>query len=137
MAGTVGILNATDINIYIGGVKIANCENGTVKISREMRDCFTKDSGGWEDAKPGKGKWEMSGTSKFAFDATFGASDLLTAQISGTALAIAFKTGVTGDWGLSGTAYVDDFDMAGGAEESMVYNFHFYGVQQIRKYTLA
>lgn len=133
---TTGLVNATDINIYIGAVKIANAENGTVKISREMRDCFTKDSGGWDDARPGKGKWEMSGTSKFAFDAGYGMADLLVAQISGTALAISFSTNVTGDFRLSGTCYVDDIDLGGGAEETAVFNYHFYGIHPIQKSTV-
>ena len=129
-------VNATDILIYIDGVKIGAAETGEFSFKRDTRDAFSKDSAGWDEVEYGKKSWEMSGTSKFRFDEpNTGPDDLLVAMISGTKVAIKFSTEAAGDWKVSGTAIVDDFKFGGGAEETATYQYHFKGTGAFAKLT--
>jgi hypothetical protein len=134
--GTLLTVNATDIGIYVGGVKIGAAESGDFSFKRETRDAFSKDSAGWDESEYGKKSWEISGTSKFRFDEpNYGADDVFEAMLSGTKVAIKFSTEVSGDWKLSGVALVDDFKLGGGPEETATYQYHFKGTGPVHKLT--
>jgi len=135
MATTLTV-NATDIGIYIGGVKIGAAETGDFSFKVESRDAFSKDSAGWDDSEPGKKSWDLSGTSKFRFDEpNYDAGDVVEAMISGTKVAVKFSTEVTGDWKISGTAYFVDFKLGGGAEETATYQYSLKGKGAFAKLT--
>lgn len=134
--GTPLTVNATDICIYIGGIKIGAAETGEFSFKRDTRDAFSKDSAGWDESEPGKKSWEISGTSKFSFaDPNYDAGDILEAQISGTKVAVKFSTEVTGEWKISGLALIDDFKLGGGAEETATYQYHLKGTGIFHKLT--
>ena len=134
--GTLLTVNATDIHIYVDGVKIGAAETGEFSFKRDTRDAFSKDSAGWDEVEYGKKSWELSGTSKFRFDEpNAGADDILLAMISGTKVAVKFSTEVSGDWKISGTGLIDDFKFGGGAEETTTFQYHIKGTGAFAKLT--
>lgn len=136
MATTLTV-NASDINIYIGGVKVGAAENGEFTFQRATRDAFSKDSGIWDEKEYGKANWGIGGTSKFRFDeSNYGADDMVIAMISGTKVGITFSTEESGDWKLSGTALVTQFKLGGNAMETMTHQYQFDGTGEIAKLTI-
>lgn len=134
--GTLLTVNATDIGIYIGGVKIGSAESGDFSFKRDTRDAFSKDSAGWDETEPGKKSWDISGNCKFRFDsALYDAGDIVECMISGTKVAVKFSTEVTGDWKISGTAQFVDFKLSGGAEETATFSYSLKGIGAFAKLT--
>lgn len=125
---TTGVINATDINFYFNGTKLASAENGDISVTREMRDAFSKDSGDYDEVAAGKISWNGSGSCKFRFDETnFGPRDVLTVLLSGVDVTVTFSTETAGDFRLSGSGKFTEFKNGGNAAESMVYNWSMKG----------
>ena len=128
MAQTPGVINATDINFYFNGTKLASAEGGDVTVSREMRDAFSKDSGDYDEVAAGKITWNAGSSCKFRFDDTnFNAKDVLNVLLSGVDVTVTFSTEAAGDWKLSGSGKFTEFKNGGNAAESMVYNWSMKG----------
>jgi len=133
---TAGIVNATLIGIYVGTSKIAMATSGSLSINQALRTSINKDDGGWEKSFGGARSWNMSGDSEFAFDSTYGPSQLADAIIAGTKLTLKFSTEVVGDIKFSGEAYIETFEISGGAEENATYSYSFKGTGAITKATV-
>jgi predicted secreted protein len=126
MAST-GVINGTLLAIYVGAVKIDVQKSCTVSMSHDVRTYINKDSAGWENAAAGKKSWEMSGEADFKIDATYGLSQLFTAYVSGTEVALKFQTAVSGDGYLYGNAQVSKLDWSAGTEETGTMSYAFKG----------
>jgi predicted secreted protein len=130
---TLGIVNATLIGIYVGTTKIANCKSGSLSLSQSFRTSTNKDDLGWEKNLPGARSWSISGDAEFAFDAAYGAEDLVTAINDRTELTLKFSTEVATDMRFTGAAYCESFELSGGAEENASYSFGFKGTGALTK----
>jgi len=138
---TLGIVNATNIKIYVITSPgpppkldaIANATSGTASITQGLRTSVNKDDGGWEKSLPGARSWSMSGDSEFAFDAAYGLAELEATVQARTPLLLRFATEESGDIHFSGTGYLESIELSGGAEENATYSYSFKGTGLLKK----
>jgi len=122
MAMTTGIINGTDVGLYIGTSLIANSKTCSISISHSPRRSHNKDTNGYEVGRPGALSWTINNDGEFAFDAAYGADDLIDAILARTKLTIKMSTEAVGDWKLSGDIYLDSFEMSAGSEEDATFS---------------
>jgi TP901-1 family phage major tail protein len=127
MATTAGVINATDIGIYVGATKIANITSGSLSLTHGTREITTNDSAGWEGTAPGKRGWEISGDSLFTFDAAFTFDDLFAIFIARTLVTLKQSTENAGDKKYTGTAYLTALSCTGSTEDNETYSYTFKG----------
>ena len=74
MAQTTGIINSSNIRVFIGTtgaeVVVDNVTECSISMSTDMRDITTKTSGGWRELLPGLKSASLSLSGLFAEDAT-------------------------------------------------------------------
>ena len=137
MAATTGIINGTDLRIYLnlgsGLTAVAYATNCTLDLSRDLRESVTKDSTGggqtgWRTIRPGQKSATLSGEGLTAYEADSNTnikpmSDLFAAFDAGTAITWRFTTDNVGDEFLSGSGYLTALNFGAGAEEDVTYGF--------------
>lgn len=133
MAQTAGIINATDIAIYISTSKVAHTTSAELSVSADMIDITTKDSAGWGENMPGKKSWELSGEGKFSFDAGYSPEDLFTAMVNKTKLSVKLKTATSGNDEYAGDCYITSWSVSAGVEDAASFSFAFQGTGAITK----
>lgn len=134
---TTGIINATLFAIYIGGTKVADATSAEISMSMATRDATSKDSNGWTDRKEGLREWSGSGEAFIALDAAYGLSDIYGLINNRTAVTIKYSTEVSGDTYYTGTAYLTEWSLSNGVEESGTYSFSFEGDGALTEGTIA
>jgi hypothetical protein len=138
---TIGIVNATNVKIFIITAvgppptltAIANATSGTVSVNQSLRTSVNKDDGGWEKSHPAARSWSMAGESEFSFDAPYGASELEATIQARTPLLVRYGTTESGDIHYSGTAYLESFELSGGAEENEMFSYSLKGTGLLKK----
>ena len=138
MARTAGVINASDIGIYVDvsgtDTKIATITSATLSLTHSPRVTTNFDSGGWETRAKGKKEWEISGNSLFAFDADYGFAELYALYNNGTQVKLKWKT-ENGDFSdndvYTGLAYISQLSATGSTEENETYSFSFAGTGEI------
>jgi len=134
---TTGIVNGTAIGVYVGSTKVAHATDGSISINMATRDATTKDSGGWTDRLEGVRSWSITCNALFAYDATYGLSDLFSALNNRSTVTVKFSTEVTGDKAYSGTAYVTSIEANAGTEENATYSVTFEGTGALSETTIV
>jgi len=137
MAQTAGIVNGTDFGLYIGVSKIANAKTGSISVTHSPRSSVNKDTGGWELARPGSLKWTVSQDTEFAFDAAYGAEDLIEAILACTKLTVKFSTENIGDFRLTGDIYLTDFSLSADAEADTTFSISGTAASALTKEIIA
>lgn len=126
-----GIINATNIAIYVGTVKIANAKSATVSLSMDQIDISTKDSAGWNVKSPGQRSWSMSGDGLVAFDTAsasyYTANDINNALINRTLIVAKFTTNATGDYEYTGSGYFGSVETSAGVEDAVGMSYTIEG----------
>jgi len=119
---TTGTVLAKNFALYAGGTPvIVTCQtNISLAISTNMFSAACKDSGAWDAQLPGLKSWTCNLEGNFAYDATYGYSQLFAAQTGGTPVAVVAQTGVTGDKKYSGSAYVSNLQMDSSGNDAPV-----------------
>jgi predicted secreted protein len=120
--------------VYAGGTKIAYATSASISMNHNLRDTSTKDSGGWRDQLEGQRDWEVSVEGMLIFTAAGGAitgetmDELYTAYIySRDVFTLTFNTGVTGDIGWSGQAFMTSLSADTPNEDSSTWSASFSG----------
>lgn len=111
---TAGWINGNNLRIEIGGKPIFGAKTCKISLSREFLDILNKDTANFKDRLPDGIEWSASCDSdvQFATNATKTLmKDILDAFLAGTSVSLTFTTKVTGDWVLSGSAFIDKFDL--------------------------
>lgn len=119
---TTGIINGTDVGLYIGANKIANSKSCSISVTHSPRRSHNKDTSGWEVGRPGALSFSINQDGEFAFDAAYGAEDLVEAILARTKLTIKCSTEDSGDWRLTGDVYLDSFEWNAGSEEDSTFS---------------
>jgi hypothetical protein len=135
MAQTTGIINGTDLKVFIEGLPVAHSTSCELSLTHSPRESTTKDSGGDTARLPGKRDWSLSCDSLYAEvyddEEKTGFLELVAAIKAGTKLALEFKTDVVGDQIYSGNAYLTDLNINAGTEENASYTASFAGTGAI------
>ena len=133
MAQTEGIINSSNIRVFLGTVNdsevvldhITEC---SISVSTDMRDITTKTSGGWRTLLPGLKSASLSVSGLFAEDATNGYNELATHQLSGTKVFVLYTNvdgsgaANTGDEQFNFEGYITSLEQTAGVEDNVGYS---------------
>ena len=133
MSGTVGIVDATNIKISVGGDKIATITSGTMTLTAGVRDQTNNDGDGWESSDYGNLSATIDGDSFFAFDASYGFEDLFTSMTTKQKIAVEWNAGTTGDQKFSGSFVITNLSKTGSTGEDLKYSYSFKNAGPITK----
>ena len=125
---TSGIVNGTDLRIYMGGVAIGHATTCSLDMTRETRETLTKDApgGGWATAEVGRKSATLSTDGMFSYDTTNKKfSDLFTAFDNGTLLLLRFTTDETSDTYWEGSGYITSLNLSAPVEDNTTYSATF------------
>jgi len=125
---TSGIVNGTDLRIYMGGVAIGHATTCSLDMTRETRETLTKDApgGGWGTAEVGRKSATLSTDGMFSYDTTNKKfSDLFTAFDNGTLLLLRFTTDETSDTYWEGSGYITSLNLSAPVEDNTTYSATF------------
>jgi|TARA_Y100000310_G_scaffold169451_1_gene169493 predicted secreted protein len=123
----MAITNATDIAIYIGGVKVACATSAEVNQEMSVRDATCKDSQGNSESLEGLKSWDMSGEGFVDPSATYGYDELVGVMNARTQVSVRWTSATSGVSYQQGTAYVTSLGASAGVEESATFSFSLTG----------
>tara|TARA_R110002167_G_scaffold366154_1_gene593297 strand:- start:18281 stop:18682 length:402 start_codon:yes stop_codon:yes gene_type:complete len=122
---TTGIINGTDLLVYVGGAAITHSTSASISFSMETRDASTKDSDGYREILEGQRSWTIEAEGMTALDAVEGFEQLYTAWLNRTVLTVKFGTGDVADQFYQGTGYCTSLSMDSGVEDSSTFSASF------------
>ena len=126
MAQTTGIMNGTDMLMYIGGTKVAHLTTTSDSVTMDTRDALTKDSLGHKDKLEGAFDASFTFDAKYAENAFYGYNDLIALLLARTQVTVKHYTTNTGDTQLQVTAgYVTNLDRSFAVEDSATFSATF------------
>ncbi len=136
MAAPTGVLNGTEIKIYVAGTLVAYATTGSININHSLREITSKDSGAWKEQMEGLRDWSIDLEGMYAWTAPVtgaaitNADDLFASYIN-TRTSFTITWGSTdaeaGDTKYEGTAYLGSVSMTGATEDSATYSASFSG----------
>lgn len=122
---TTGIINGTDLLVYVGGTAITHSTSASISFSMETRDASTKDSAGYREILEGQRSFTIEAEAMTALDAAQGFEELFAAWVARTALTIKFGTADAADQFYQGTGYCTSLSMDSGVEDSSTFSASF------------
>ena len=128
---TTGIINGTDLLVYVGGTAITHSTSASISFSMETRDASTKDSDGYREILEGQRSFTIEAEAMTALDATEGFEELFAAWVARTALTIKFGTSDSDDQFYQGTGYCTSLSMDSGVEDSSTFSASFEMTGQV------
>jgi len=139
MAAPTGVLNGTEIKIYVAGTLVAYATTGSININHSLREITSKDSGAWKEQMEGLRDWSIDLEGMYAWTDPAGGSitnadDLYLSYIDNrTSFTITWGStdAEAGDTKYSGTAYLTTVSMSGATEDSATYSASFSGTGAI------
>lgn len=124
MAST-GVINGTDLRIYIGGEAVGYATSCTLDMSADTRDTIHKDSPGtgWAQSAIGTKSGSVSFDGFINEDsASAKVSDLFTYFDDETLIGCAFKTATSGDTRYDFSGYITSLSQTGPVEENSTFS---------------
>jgi len=136
----MGLVNGTDLRIYVGTKKIANETTCSIDLTTAMIETSSKDSGAWMTQIPGRKSWSITATLQLDYadgGANYTYNELLTAWLDQTALTVTFKTASVGDTTLTGTAYLASKPVSSSDMEIVTCDITLQGSGALTKNTVS
>ena len=124
---TTGPINGTLYKITVAGTEIDSLTSNSVSFSTETRDVTTKDSGGNREILATVRSASFSAEGIVALDDTYAVEQLSTAERAGTAVAVVFTTGVTGDVQWSQSAIITSLEIDAPMEDNVTFSISMEG----------
>lgn len=107
----MAILTSNLVTLSIGG-EVASCPTSmSLKLSTELKDTQCSASNGWKRSAVGNKSWEMSLNMIYTDDGALTPSDIVTAWLAGTTVAVVFA--VDGGISYEGDGYITNVDING------------------------
>jgi len=122
----MGIYNANNLRVYVGGTLVANNTTCSVEITSEEVQQNTKDAGGWVAARTTRKR--VTVTAEHLFDeADNGIDTVITSQLADTPVTILIgeDTPTLGEISLSGQFLIGNTSIGGGVDEDATAGFTF------------
>lgn len=107
---TAGTFQGHIMGIYIGATRIAATTGVQFSLGTAMVEIHNADTGDANVVQPSRRNASASGSGHFAFDAAYGAKDLIAAWKAGTKLTVLISTASSGDATYSFDGYIEKFD---------------------------
>jgi predicted secreted protein len=109
---TAGNFDGRLLRLKIDGYTVACAKSCSLNITRDLLDASCKSStGGAKEHITGQYGWSVDVSALMDFSSTIGVTDLGTAIINATQVAIDFTTGVSGDTHWTGNADPSDLSI--------------------------
>lgn len=130
MAST-GVINGTNLRLYIGSTPIAYATSCTLSFSRELRETIHKDNpgSGWAESEPGQKSGTLTVEALYNEDGTTNNYEtprtLFDALDDGTELSCTVETGVSGDNIYTFSAFCTEYEVTAAVEENATYSASF------------
>ena len=118
---TNGIINASLIQVRIGGEAVAECTNVDTNLTAAEVDQTSKSSAGWKARRPGLLSGTVSIQGNLRFDtgsSEQGIADLYAAFNARTTVALKVGTSVSGDKTVDGNAHITSLNISSGTEDN-------------------
>lgn len=128
---TTGIINGTDLLVYVGGTAITHSTSASISFSMETRDASTKDSAGYREILEGQRSWTIESEGMTALDAAEGFEELYAAWVARTVLLIKFATDDGTDQFYQGNGYCTSLSVDSGVEDSSTFSASFEMTGQV------
>jgi predicted secreted protein len=124
---TTGIVNGTDLVVFVGGAAITHSTSASISFSMETRDASTKSSAGYRYILEGQRSWTIEAEGMTALDAAEGYEELYAAWAARSILTVKFGTdnGETGDQFYEGTGYCTSLSVDSGVEDTSTFSASF------------
>lgn len=122
---TTGIINGTDLLVFVGGTAITHSTSASISFSMETRDASTKDSAGYREILEGQRSYTIECEGMTALDAANGFEELFAAWVARTVLTVKFGTSDASDQFYQGTGYLTSLSMDSGVEDSSTFSASF------------
>ncbi len=125
---STGVINGTNLRVYVGTDAIAYATNCTLSLSAELRETIHKDNpgAGWRGIEVGRKSGTVTVEALYAEDgSTETPFDLFTAFDDKTELTMMLSTEVSGDTRWSFSAYCTALEVNGPVEENSSYSATF------------
>ncbi len=130
---TTGVINGTDLILYVDGVAIGGSQSHDLTLDRDLPDASTKDSAGWAENIGGQKSWSIDCSGLVMFDAAFGFEELFDLFESGELVTLVFGTQISGDVQFDGGARLSSLSESAGNEDSTSFSVSFTGSGPITK----
>lgn len=127
MAATVGILNGTDVLVYIGANPLMHATDCSFQLSHGLRDASTKLSAGWKTSLSGQRSWTMGSNGFVALDANYNLAYLTNLIVNRTLVTLNFKTANSGDYYYQGTGWLTSVQATAPNNANTTYSASFEG----------
>lgn len=130
MAHTVGVINATQISLYVFDTtwkKVAHATDGEISFTTDNRDITSKDSSGFRQIADGLKSWSISSNHFLAWDAAYGFTDIYADWAAGSSFSVKFGSVVTDDHNYEGTVRIESMSMGGGVEDNATFSISLAG----------
>lgn len=129
---TPGLIMGHNLRVRFGtatATKIFAQTECSVSIETDTTEVNHKDnySTNWKEIMPAVNSWSASSNGMIYFDATTGIDDVIAAQTSKTKVKFEFSTDASGDYKLSGDAYITSCQLSGPVGEGSTYAISFTG----------
>lgn len=130
MAST-GVINGTNLRLYIGSTPIAYATSCTLSFSRELRETIHKDNpgSGWAESEPGQKSGTLTVEALYNEDGTSNNYEtprtLFDALDGGTELSCTVETGTSGDNIYTFSAFCTEYEVTAAVEENATYSASF------------
>jgi TP901-1 family phage major tail protein len=140
MARTQGVLNGTDLLIYVNSIVISYATTGKISFTADMRDTTNKDSGGWKSILPGLKSWGVEGSGFVTLGdiepqiEDYNLSFLFGLIADKTRVTLKFKTANTADYYFQGYAYLTSVSADAPNEANTTYSMSFAGDGELHLY---
>jgi TP901-1 family phage major tail protein len=127
----MAIKNATEIKIYIGGTKVADCTSTSFTRNHSVRDASSKDSGGYQESLEGMRDWSASAEGFIDLESAYGFNDLAAIWRDRSQVSVRISTNTSGEEYEQGMAYLTSLEKSGGVEESATFSVEFQGTGEL------
>lgn len=125
---TQGVVNGTNLRIYIGGTAIARATTCALNASMETREILDKDSPGqgWVEIAPGRRRATLSTSGLVCYDsANIKVSTLFNNLKNGTVVVVRYTTDETGDSYWEGSGLITSFGLNAEVQSNATYSAEF------------
>lgn len=128
---TTGVINGTNLRLYIGSTPIGYATSCTLSFSREVRETIHKDNpgSGWVESEPGQKSGTCTVEALYNEDGTTSSYEvprsLFDALDDGTELSCTVETGTAGDNIYTFSAYCTEYEVTAAVEENATYSATF------------
>lgn len=132
---TSGVINGTDLGLYINGLPHAFATSHSINIECEVRDVSSKKSGKWKAFKAGVLSWSVSGSGLTVYDidknTKASSASILAAMIAQQEVTIKHTTAELGNRSFSGQVIIKSFTAEAPDDANSTYSFTMQGTGEL------